>query len=51
MKIQSAQLALFRKKYSAHGVFLRKEWVVHGARLTSDDAALKGLKPSKYLQM
>ena len=37
MKIQSAQFALFCKKY--------------GARLTSDNAALKGLKLSKYLQM
>ena len=44
MKIQSTQLALFRKKYTAHGVLHRKEWAVHGARLTSDNAALKGLR-------
>ena len=44
MKIQSAQLALFRKKYTAHGVLHRKEWAVHDARLTSDNAALKGLR-------
>ena len=43
MKIQSAQPALFRKKYAAHGVLLRKEWGVHDARLTSDNVALKRL--------
>ena len=43
MKIQSTQLTLFRKKYTAHGVLLRKEWAIHGARLTSDNAALKRL--------
>lgn len=43
MKIQSVQLALFRKKYTAHGVLLRKEWAAHGTRLTSGNAVLKGL--------
>ena len=28
----------FRKKYAAHGV-----WTIHGARLMSDNAVLKGL--------